>query len=82
MALFAALRLGGRDFPAKPQRRKGKRSKSSRGLNMEFIVNKETKTVSITKEFDAVRNLVWDAYTGPSCSTNGGRQNPGLREQR
>ena len=30
---------------------------------MEFIVNKETKTVSITKEFDAPRDLVWDAYT-------------------
>jgi len=32
---------------------------------MEFIVNKETKTVSITKEFDAERDLVWDAYTKP-----------------
>ena len=32
---------------------------------MEFIVNKETKTVSITKEFDARRDLVWDAYTKP-----------------
>jgi uncharacterized protein YndB with AHSA1/START domain len=30
---------------------------------MEFIVNKETKTVLITKEFDASRDLVWDAYT-------------------
>jgi len=30
---------------------------------MDFIVNKETKTVSITKEFDATRDLVWDAYT-------------------
>ncbi len=30
---------------------------------MEFIVNKETKTVSITKEFEAERDLVWDAYT-------------------
>ena len=30
---------------------------------MEFIVNKETKTVSITAEFDAERDLVWDAYT-------------------
>jgi uncharacterized protein YndB with AHSA1/START domain len=30
---------------------------------MEFIVNKETKTVSITAEFDAARDLVWDAYT-------------------
>jgi uncharacterized protein YndB with AHSA1/START domain len=32
---------------------------------MEFMVNKETKTVSITKEFDAERDLVWDAYTKP-----------------
>ena len=30
---------------------------------MEFIVNKETKTVTITAEFDATRDLVWDAYT-------------------
>ena len=30
---------------------------------MEFTVNKETKTVTITKEFDAGRDLVWDAYT-------------------
>lgn len=30
---------------------------------MEFTVNKETKTVLITAEFDAVRDLVWDAYT-------------------
>ena len=34
-------------------------------MNMEFIVNKETKTVEITKEFDAPRDLVWDAYTKP-----------------
>jgi len=32
---------------------------------MEFIVDKETKTVSITAEFDAKRDLVWDAYTKP-----------------
>jgi uncharacterized protein YndB with AHSA1/START domain len=32
---------------------------------MDFIVNKETKTVSITKQFDAPRDLVWDAYTKP-----------------
>ena len=30
---------------------------------MEFTVNKETRTVDITKEFDAPRDLVWDAYT-------------------
>ncbi len=30
---------------------------------MEFIVDKSTKTVCITAEFDAERDLVWDAYT-------------------
>jgi uncharacterized protein YndB with AHSA1/START domain len=30
---------------------------------MEFIVNKEARTVSITKVFDATRDLVWNAYT-------------------
>jgi uncharacterized protein YndB with AHSA1/START domain len=30
---------------------------------MEFIVNKEAQTVEITKEFDAPRDMVWDAYT-------------------
>lgn len=30
---------------------------------MEFIVNKEAKTVSITKDFTAGLDLVWDAYT-------------------
>jgi uncharacterized protein YndB with AHSA1/START domain len=32
---------------------------------MEFIVDKETKTVAITREFDAELDLVWDAYTQP-----------------
>lgn len=32
-------------------------------MQMDFIVNKETKTVLITKDFDAPRDLVWDAYT-------------------
>ena len=32
-------------------------------MEMEFIVNKETKTVTITKEFAAELSLVWDAYT-------------------
>ena len=30
---------------------------------MEFIVDKSAKTVFITQEFDAPRDLVWDAYT-------------------
>lgn len=30
---------------------------------MEFIVDKPTKTVTITAEFDATRDMVWDAYT-------------------
>ena len=32
---------------------------------MDFIVNKETKTVSISEEFAAGLSLVWDAYTKP-----------------
>ena len=32
---------------------------------MDFRVNKESKTVTITAEFDAERDLVWDAYTTP-----------------
>jgi uncharacterized protein YndB with AHSA1/START domain len=32
---------------------------------MEFIVDKETRTVSITKEFAAELSMVWDAYTKP-----------------
>ena len=32
-------------------------------MELEFIVDKKAKTVEITKEFDAPRDLVWDAYT-------------------
>ena len=58
-----ALRLGGRDFPAKPQRTQRKEKWTKSEVSMEFIVDKETKTVSITKEFTAELDLVWDAYT-------------------
>ena len=34
-------------------------------MQMDFIVDKQTKTVSITKEFAADLSLVWDAYTKP-----------------
>ena len=34
-------------------------------MKMDFIVDKQTKTVSITKEFAAELSLVWDAYTKP-----------------
>lgn len=34
-------------------------------MNMDLIVDKQTKTVSITKEFAAELDLVWDAYTKP-----------------
>lgn len=34
-------------------------------MQMDFIVDKETKTVSITREFAAGLSLVWDAYTKP-----------------
>lgn len=33
------------------------------GLLFDFTVNKETKTVFITREFDAELSLVWDAFT-------------------
>jgi uncharacterized protein YndB with AHSA1/START domain len=34
-------------------------------MKMDFIVDKPTKTVSITKEFAFELSLVWDAYTKP-----------------
>jgi uncharacterized protein YndB with AHSA1/START domain len=34
-------------------------------MDMEFIVDKGAKTVTITKEFAFERSLVWDAYTKP-----------------
>jgi len=34
-------------------------------MQMDFIVDKEAQTVSITKEFAADLSLVWDAYTKP-----------------
>ena len=32
-------------------------------MQMDFIVDKEAQTVTITKEFAAGLDLVWDAYT-------------------
>ena len=34
-------------------------------MKMDFIVDKATKTVTITKEFAYELSLVWDAYTKP-----------------
>jgi len=34
-------------------------------MDMEFVVDKEAQTVTITKEFAFERSLVWDAYTKP-----------------
>ena len=34
-------------------------------MEMDFIVDKQTRTVSITKEFAFELSLVWDAYTKP-----------------
>src|SRR5258708_9247126 len=34
-------------------------------MQMDFIVDKQTKTVSIAKEFEAELSLVWEAYTKP-----------------
>lgn len=41
------------------------RNRLTEDNDMEFTVNKETKTVTITAEFDAPQDLVWDAYTKP-----------------
>jgi len=58
------------EFPPRPKGRgysppSAVEKLSDRGITMEFIVNKEKKTVLITEEFDAERDLVWDAYTKP-----------------
>jgi len=37
----------------------------TKDLFFDFTVNKETKTVTITREFDADQSLVWDAFTKP-----------------
>ena len=37
--------------------------KMKNNLLFDFTVNKETKTVFITREFDAELSLVWDAFT-------------------
>ncbi|HSE34473.1 MAG TPA: SRPBCC domain-containing protein [Pyrinomonadaceae bacterium] len=34
-------------------------------MQMDFVVDKEAKTVYITKKFAYKRSLVWDAYTKP-----------------
>ena len=34
-------------------------------MEMDFIVDKEARTVAITREFAAELSLVWDAYTKP-----------------
>ena len=34
-------------------------------MKMDFIIDKQTKTVTITKEFAFELSLVWDAYTKP-----------------
>ncbi len=42
---------------------KNKKMKSK--LQFDFLVDKEIKTISVTKEFAASRNLVWSAWTEP-----------------
>ena len=37
-------------------------------MEMDFIVDKQMKTVSITKEFAAELSSVWDAYTKPTAA--------------
>src|SRR6185295_4452969 len=40
-----------------------KKEKMTKSLLFDFTVDKATKTVFITREFDAGLSLVWDAYT-------------------
>jgi uncharacterized protein YndB with AHSA1/START domain len=42
-----------------------KNRKRKNNMKTDFIVDKQTKTVSITKEFAFELSLVWDAYTKP-----------------
>ena len=32
-------------------------------MQMDFVIDKQAKTVSIVREFEAGLDLVWDAYT-------------------
>jgi hypothetical protein len=43
--------------------RRLKNRKRKNKVKMDFIVDKQKKTVYITKEFAAELSLVWDAYT-------------------
>ena len=44
-------------------------------LLFDFTVDKSTKTVYITREFDAELSLVWDAFTKAEFLINGLRLN-------
>ena len=50
-------------------------------LLFDFTVDKATKTVIITREFDAGLSLVWDAFTKQEFLTNGWHLNPGYPKQ-
>ena len=50
-------------------------------LLFDFTVDKATKTVFITREFDAGLSLVWDAFTKQKSLTNGWHLNPGYQKQ-
>src|SRR5882757_4609336 len=40
-----------------------KRKKMNKNLTLDFSVNKENKTITVKREFEAEVSLVWDAYT-------------------
>ena len=50
-------------------------------LLFDFTVDKATKTVFITREFDADLSLVWDAFTNKKFLTNGAHLNLGHQKQ-
>ena len=51
-------------------------------MQMDFIVDKQTKTVSITKEFAPSFHWFGTHIPNRNFLTSGGRQNPGRHEQR
>ena len=50
-------------------------------LLFDFTLDKATKTVFITREFDADLSFVWDALPNQKSLTNGRHLNPGDQKQ-
>jgi hypothetical protein len=50
-------------------------------LTFDFTVDKTAKQVYVTKEFNAELPLVWMLLPNRNCLTNGGLQNPGIKNK-